>query len=56
MLVGVTGPNRNAMNVIKIRPPMVFTSAHVDRLVTVMDEALSVLKDKMTSDLIPGSV
>jgi 4-aminobutyrate aminotransferase-like enzyme len=50
VLVGVTGPNRNAMNVIKIRPPMVFTSAHVDRLVTVMDEALSALKDKMTSD------
>jgi 4-aminobutyrate aminotransferase-like enzyme len=45
VLVGLTGPNRNAMSVIKIRPPMVFSSANVDQLATTMDQSLSALKE-----------
>jgi len=38
VLIGVTGP---AENVLKIRPPLVFTAAEADLLVSALDEALS---------------
>ena len=38
VLVGATGPR---LNVIKIRPPLVFTEAHADRVAAALDETLS---------------
>jgi 4-aminobutyrate aminotransferase-like enzyme len=38
VLVGATGPRAN---VIKIRPPLVFTEAHADRVAAALDETLS---------------
>lgn len=38
VLVGITGAERN---LLKIRPPMVFTREHADLLVTALDEALA---------------
>jgi 4-aminobutyrate aminotransferase-like enzyme len=37
-LVGATGP---AGNVLKIRPPLVWTDEHADLLVSTLDEVLS---------------
>ena len=44
VLVGLTGPNRNAMNILKIRPPMTFSAANADQLLTVLGESLSALE------------
>lgn len=41
VLVGATGPR---LNVIKIRPPLVFSEAHADRVVTAID---ATLRDEM---------
>jgi 4-aminobutyrate aminotransferase-like enzyme/Ser/Thr protein kinase RdoA (MazF antagonist) len=38
ILVGATGPRRN---VIKIRPPLVFTEAHADRVAAALDAILA---------------
>jgi 4-aminobutyrate aminotransferase-like enzyme len=38
ILIGLTGPSTN---VLKIRPPLTFSSGHVDRLVEVLDARLS---------------
>ncbi len=38
ILVGATGPR---LNVIKIRPPLVFTEAHADRVAAALDVTLS---------------
>jgi 4-aminobutyrate aminotransferase-like enzyme len=38
VLVGVTGPR---LNVIKIRPPFVFSEAHADRVTAALDATLS---------------
>ena len=38
VLVGATGPR---LNVIKIRPPLVFTEAHADRVAAALDVTLS---------------
>jgi 4-aminobutyrate aminotransferase-like enzyme len=43
VLVGLTGPRRHAMDTLKVRPPMVFTSANVDRFVTTLDQSLTAL-------------
>ncbi|HEX9093411.1 MAG TPA: aminotransferase class III-fold pyridoxal phosphate-dependent enzyme [Coriobacteriia bacterium] len=40
ILVGTTGPDGN---VLKIRPPLVFTHEHADRLVSTLDEVLAAL-------------
>jgi 4-aminobutyrate aminotransferase-like enzyme len=40
VLISVTGP---AGNVLKIRPPLVFASEHVDLLVAALDQALAAL-------------
>lgn len=41
VLVGVTGPNKLARNVIKIRPPMVFSRSDVDLLIDTLDNVLA---------------
>ena len=38
VLVGIDGPHHN---VLKIRPPVVFSESHVDILVARLDQALS---------------
>jgi len=38
VLVGATGPR---LNVIKIRPPLVFSEAHADRITAALDATLS---------------
>ncbi len=43
VLVGLTGPNRRARNVLKIRPPLVFRSEHAERLVATLDDVLASL-------------
>ncbi len=40
VLVGVTGPGEN---VVKIRPPLVFSEQHADRLVEALDEVLALV-------------
>jgi 4-aminobutyrate aminotransferase-like enzyme/Ser/Thr protein kinase RdoA (MazF antagonist) len=40
VLVGVDGPN---LNVLKIRPPLVFDETHAEQLVDVLDAALSAI-------------
>jgi 4-aminobutyrate aminotransferase-like enzyme len=40
VLVGVTGPNRKARNVLKIRPPLVVTAEQADEVVTCLDDVL----------------
>jgi 4-aminobutyrate aminotransferase-like enzyme len=40
VLVGLTGPDRNSRNILKIRPPLVFDDAAVDLLVTTLDGTL----------------
>lgn len=42
ILMSADGPYRN---VLKIKPPMVFSQANADRLVAVLDEVLSEIKD-----------
>jgi 4-aminobutyrate aminotransferase-like enzyme len=44
ILVGLTGPNRNAMNVLKIRPPMVFSLENAGQFLDVLDGAFSALE------------
>ena len=41
VLVGLTGPDRNSRNILKIRPPLVFDDSAVDLLVTTLDETLA---------------
>lgn len=41
VLIGLTGPNRRARNVLKIRPPLVFQSRHADQLVMTLDAVLA---------------
>lgn len=43
VLIGVTGPNRKARNVIKIRPPMIFDEEGLDICLTTLDEVLNSL-------------
>jgi len=43
VLIGVTGPNRKARNVLKIRPPLVFTRDQADELVVKLDAVLASL-------------
>jgi 4-aminobutyrate aminotransferase-like enzyme len=43
VLVGITGPNRLARNVMKIRPPMVFDDQGLDILLSTFDKALEAL-------------
>jgi 4-aminobutyrate aminotransferase-like enzyme len=38
ILIGLTGPSTN---VLKIRPPLTFSSKHVDRLVEILDARLA---------------
>ena len=38
VLVGATGPR---LNVIKIRPPLVFSEAHADRVAAALDATLA---------------
>jgi len=44
VLVGLTGPDRNSRNILKIRPPLVFDDAAVDLLVTTLDATLAECK------------
>lgn len=44
VLVGLTGPNRAARNILKVRPPMVFEEQHVNQLLATMDEVLSSMR------------
>jgi 4-aminobutyrate aminotransferase-like enzyme len=41
VLVGLTGPDRNSRNILKIRPPLVFDETAVELLVTTLDETLA---------------
>jgi 4-aminobutyrate aminotransferase-like enzyme len=41
VLIGFTGPNRKARNILKIRPPLVVTASDIDRMIDVMDGALT---------------
>jgi 4-aminobutyrate aminotransferase-like enzyme len=41
VLVGTTGPDRNARNILKIRPPLVFDDEAVDLLVSTLDATLA---------------
>ena len=41
VLVGLTGPDRNSRNILKIRPPLVFDESAVEILVTTLDETLA---------------
>jgi 4-aminobutyrate aminotransferase-like enzyme len=41
VLVGLTGPNRLARNILKIRPPLVAGDADVDRLLATLDGVLA---------------
>jgi 4-aminobutyrate aminotransferase-like enzyme len=41
VLISSDGP---AHNVLKVKPPMVLTASDVDRFVTVLDEALTVVQ------------
>ena len=41
VLIGTTGPHGN---VLKIRPPMTFSKAHADRLITALDDAFTALR------------
>lgn len=41
VLIGLTGANRQARNVLKLRPPMVFDDEGLDLLVKTLDETLS---------------
>lgn len=43
VIVGMTGPDRQAMHIIKVRPPMVFSPDEADRLISAMDGALAAL-------------
>jgi 4-aminobutyrate aminotransferase-like enzyme len=45
VLVGLTGPNREARNIMKIRPPLVFDESNVDQLLTTLDEVLTLVID-----------
>lgn len=49
VLVGVTGPNKLARNVIKIRPPLVFSKSDADKLISTLDEVLGTLPNSMPS-------
>ncbi len=40
VLVGLTGPNRAARNIMKIRPPMVFDANHADRVLSEIENVL----------------
>ena len=42
VLISTDGPHNN---VLKIKPPMVFTEENADRLVTVLDEVLEGMGD-----------
>lgn len=42
VLVGLTGPNRAARNILKVRPPLVFGEAHLDQLLQTLDEVLGI--------------
>jgi 4-aminobutyrate aminotransferase-like enzyme len=41
VLVGLTGPDRNSRNILKIRPPLVFDETAIELLVTTLDETLA---------------
>jgi 4-aminobutyrate aminotransferase-like enzyme len=43
VLIGLTGPNRQARNVLKIRPPLVFDKSNVDQLVGTLDDLLGTI-------------
>lgn len=45
VLVGSTGRRGGAMNTLKIRPPMVFDTSHVDHFMSVMSDALTALAE-----------
>jgi 4-aminobutyrate aminotransferase-like enzyme len=46
VLIGLTGPNRQARNVIKIRPPMVFDKEALDILLSTLDQVFAALPEK----------
>lgn len=41
VLVGLTGPDRNSRNILKIRPPLVFDDEAVELLVKTLDDVLT---------------
>lgn len=43
VLIGLTGPNRNERNVLKVRPPMIFDDTGVDMLLSTFEKTLSSL-------------
>lgn len=47
VLIGVTGPNKLARNIVKIRPPLVFSAADADRLIDTLDGVLADLPASM---------
>jgi 4-aminobutyrate aminotransferase-like enzyme len=44
ILVGLTGPNRKARNILKVRPPMVFNDEHVQLFSRTLDQTLRHLR------------
>jgi 4-aminobutyrate aminotransferase-like enzyme len=44
VLIGFTGPNRKARNILKIRPPLVTTESDIGKMIDVMDGVLTDLK------------
>lgn len=40
VLVGITGPNRKARNILKIRPPLIVSKDDIDRFIETLDRVL----------------
>ncbi len=47
VLVGLTGPDRNARNILKVRPPLVFDEHAVDVFMTTLDAVLADLPSRL---------